>query len=93
MFGTVAPAAQDLLMTLQTKLAAMIKGPGNTSFMSYRGFRNTERESAEPFRFVDGELLERFLDVDEDVQKELAQGLGPSVEDLRNIVEELKRLH
>lgn len=47
----------------------------------------------EPFRFVDGELIERFLDVDEEVQKEICTGLGPSVEDVRNLVEELKRLH
>ncbi|EFX05445.1 uv-damaged DNA-binding protein [Grosmannia clavigera kw1407] len=93
MVGTIAPEAQDLLMNLQTKLAAIVKGPGNTSFSAYRSFRNAERESTEPFRFVDGELLERFLDVGEDVQKEVAQGLGPSVEDLRNIIEELKRLH
>jgi DNA damage-binding protein 1 len=42
---------------------------------------------------VDGELIERFLDVDEEVQVEICRGLGPSVEDVRNLVEELKRLH
>ncbi len=42
---------------------------------------------------MDGELVERFLDVDEETQVEICKGLGPSVEDVRNIVEELKRLH
>lgn len=42
---------------------------------------------------MDGELIERFLDVDEDVQEEICQRLGPSVEDIRNLVEGLKRLH
>lgn len=42
---------------------------------------------------MDGELLERFLDVDEVVQREIVEGLGPNVEDVRNMVEELKRLH
>lgn len=51
------------------------------------------KEDSEPFRFVDGELIERFLDVGEDVQEEICRGLGPSVEDVRNVVEELKRLH
>ncbi|CAK7198317.1 hypothetical protein SEUCBS139899_000977 [Sporothrix eucalyptigena] len=93
MFGTVADNAQDLLMRLQAKLEDTVKGLGNTSFSSYRAFRNREREAAEPVRFLDGEMLERFLDLDEEMQKEVAKGLGPSVEDLRNTIEELKRLH
>jgi DNA damage-binding protein 1 len=66
---------------------------GNTDFNTYRSFKNPERETAEPFRFVDGELIERFLDVGEEVQNEICRGLGPGVEDVRNLVEELKRLH
>ncbi len=66
---------------------------GNLDFKAYRSFKNTERLSAEPFRFVDGELIERFLDQSEELQREICDGLGPSVEDLRNMVEELKRLH
>lgn len=93
MFGTVSPNAQDLLMRLQAKLDATVTGFGKTTFASYRGFRNQEREADEPNRFIDGEMLERFLDLDEETQKEVAQGLGPSVEDLRNSIEELKRLH
>ncbi|CAK7273885.1 hypothetical protein SEPCBS119000_005887 [Sporothrix epigloea] len=93
MFGTVADHAQDVLMRLQARLEDTVKGLGKTSFSSYRGFRNQEREAAEPLRFLDGEMLERFLDLDENLQQEVAKGLGPSVEDLRNMVEELKRLH
>lgn len=70
-----------------------IKTLGNLDFNTYRAFKNGERETAEPFRFVDGELIERFLDVDEEVQVEICRGLGPSVEDVRDLVEELKRLH
>lgn len=44
-------------------------------------------------RFVDGELIERFLDVEESVQEEIVSGLGPGVEDIRSLVEGLKRLH
>jgi DNA damage-binding protein 1 len=95
MFGTVAPSAQDLLMRFQTSLAnnEAIKPLGDIPYSEYRAFRNAEREGEGPFRFLDGELLERFLDVDEETQKEICQGLGPSVEDMRNIVEELKRMH
>ena len=74
-------------------MSSIIKTLGNMEFDTYRSFRNAEREAAEPFRFVDGELIERFLDVDEETQQEICKGLGPSVEDMRNMVEELKRLH
>ena len=80
-------------MRFQAKLENMVKAPGKVSFRTYRAYRSAEREGDGPFRFLDGELLERFLDVDEDLQREICQGLGPSVEDMRDIVEELKRLH
>jgi DNA damage-binding protein 1 len=80
-------------MNLQARMSTIIQTLGNMDFNTYRSFKSSERETAEPFRFVDGELIERFLDVDEDVQEEICKGLGPSVEDMRNMVEELKRLH
>ncbi|KAK0641745.1 mono-functional DNA-alkylating methyl methanesulfonate N-term-domain-containing protein [Cercophora newfieldiana] len=93
LFGVVAPHAQDLLLRFQNKLATVIQTVGHVDFKTYRAFRNAEREGDGPFRFLDGELLERFLDVDENTQKEICQGLGPSVEDMRNIVEGLRRMH
>ncbi|ROW16695.1 hypothetical protein VPNG_01681 [Cytospora leucostoma] len=93
LFGTVAPDSQDLLMRFQSKLADRIRTPGDIRFEKYRSFKNSEREGDGPFRFLDGELLERFLDMDEEAQQEICQGLGPSVEDIRNMIEELKRMH
>jgi DNA damage-binding protein 1 len=91
LFSLIAPSAQDLLMRLQIRMAQTIITLGGLDFNTYRSFKNTERETTEPFRFVDGELIERFLDLDEEVQQEICKGLGPSVEDVRNLVEELKR--
>ncbi|RYP79924.1 hypothetical protein DL770_006463 [Monosporascus sp. CRB-9-2] len=91
MFGTIAPQYQDLLIRFQTRLADVVETTGNILFSQYRSLRNEERESDGPFRFVDGELLERFLDVDEERQREIVEGLGPDVEAMRNLVEELKR--
>lgn len=93
MFGTIAPRYQDLLIRFQTRLADVVETTGHILFSQYRSFRNEERESDGPFRFVDGELLERFLDVDEEKQADIVEGLGPDVEAMRNLVEELKRLH
>lgn len=93
LFGTVAPHAQDLLLRFQSKLAEVVQTAGELKFDKYRSFMNAEREGDGPFRFLDGELLERFLDMDEETQKIICQGLGPSVEDMRNNIEELKRMH
>jgi len=70
-----------------------VQSPGNLPFNKHRGYKNEKRETEEPFRFVDGELIEKFLDVSDSLQGEICKGLGPGVEEVRNIVEELKRLH
>lgn len=93
LFATIVQKSQDLLMRLQTSMAELVHSPGNIPFNRYRSFKNSERETEEPFRFVDGELIERFLDVSDELQLEICKGLGPGVEDVRNMVEELKRLH
>jgi DNA damage-binding protein 1 len=80
-------------MRLQARMSGIIVTLGDLDFNTYRRLRLQNVEHEEPFRFVDGELIERFLDVDEDIQEEICKGLGPSVEDMRNLVEELKRLH
>jgi DNA damage-binding protein 1 len=80
-------------MNLQSALATRIQTLGGIEFNTYRSFKSRDVESEEPFRFVDGELIERFLDQDEETQMEIVRGLGPSVEDVRNVVENLKRLH
>lgn len=47
----------------------------------------------EPMRFVDGELVEKFLDMGAGVQEQAVQGLGVGVEEVRDLVEGLRRLH
>ncbi|KAH8681585.1 mono-functional DNA-alkylating methyl methanesulfonate N-term-domain-containing protein [Xylariales sp. PMI_506] len=93
LFGTIAPKHQDLLIRFQVKLSQYIGTVGNLKFEKYRSFRNEQREGEAPFRFIDGELIERFLDVDDKTQEEICEGLGPDVESMRNLVEELKRVH
>ncbi|KAI1114442.1 mono-functional DNA-alkylating methyl methanesulfonate N-term-domain-containing protein [Nemania sp. NC0429] len=93
LFGMISPRYRDLLMRFQEKLSNVIETTGTIEFSRYRSFRNEERESEGPFRFVDGELLERFLDLSEDEQDTVCEGLGPNAEAMRNLVEELKRMH
>ncbi|PKS09256.1 hypothetical protein jhhlp_003870 [Lomentospora prolificans] len=92
LFGTISPRYQDLLMTFQTKLASFVESPGGTSFAEWRA-SNSIVEHSGPFRFVDGGFLELFLDMSEETQELVCEGLGPNVEDMRNLIEEIRRLH
>jgi DNA damage-binding protein 1 len=93
LFGLISPSYQNLLITLQSKLSDLVSAPGDVPFSKYRAFKNSVRESDEPERFVDGDLVERFLDLDDDVQKKAVEGLGVDLEGVRGIVETLRRMH
>lgn len=80
-------------MTFQARLQEFVYAPGNIDFDVWRAFRNQAREEMGPYRFIDGEMVERFLDLDEAKQELVCEGLGPSVEDMRNMIEELIRMH
>jgi DNA damage-binding protein 1 len=74
-------------------LAELVKSPGDVPFNKYRAFKNQVRESYEPNRFVDGDLIERFLDCTAEVQEKVVEGLGVDVEEVRSMAEALRRLH
>ena len=93
LFGLIRSDKQDLLMRLQSNIANYVKSPGNMPFNKFRAFKNTVREAEEPFRFVDGELIEKFLDCSPTLQEDIVDGLDVGVEDVRDIVEALRRLH
>ncbi|KAL8959250.1 MAG: hypothetical protein Q9193_003859 [Seirophora villosa] len=97
LFALITPAKQDLLMRLQQAVAARVQSPGNVPFNVYRAFKNSVREAEEPFRFVDGELIEKFLDCSATLQESICTELGlkeqADVEEMRTMVEGLRRIH
>ena len=80
-------------MRLQSNIAELVQSPGNVPFDKYRAFKNTVRESEEPYRFVDGELIERYLDIPLKLQEKAIEGLSIDVEDTKGMIEALRRLH
>ena len=80
-------------MLLQTKLAKLGDSLGHLPFNKYRAFKSSVEEDEEPDRFVDGELIEKFLDCTETTQEDLVDGLGVDVEEVRVMIEGLRRLH
>ncbi|CAF9920542.1 MAG: hypothetical protein ALECFALPRED_001557 [Alectoria fallacina] len=99
LFGLIAPTHRDLLMRLQAALAPMVGSLGHVPFNTYRAFKNQVREAEEPYRFVDAELIEGFLDLKAELQESVVGGLGEvgvkagGVEGVRELVESLRRLH
>ncbi|KAI5363122.1 putative quinoprotein alcohol dehydrogenase-like superfamily [Septoria linicola] len=95
-FATIVQEQQDLLMRLQGKLADMVKSPGLVRFGKYRGFKTQVRDMSEegPVRFVDGELVEQFLYLSDELQEEVVKDLrgGVDLEGLKGLVEGLRRV-
>jgi DNA damage-binding protein 1 len=86
-------------MTLQQNLANRVESPGKIQFNEYRAFKTEVRQSDEPFRVVDGELVEKYLDLADDIQSAAIQGIiSPdggqvTVDQTKAIIESLRRLH
>ncbi|OJJ88285.1 DDB1/RSE1 family protein [Aspergillus glaucus CBS 516.65] len=94
LFAVINPEHQDFLMRLQVIIASFVDSLGALPFNKFRGFRSMVREADEPFRFVDGELIERFLDCDAHVQKEIVSRVGGmDVDGVKAMIEALRRLH
>lgn len=95
LFALIAPGKQDLLMRMQSQMAMMVKSPGHVPFPRFRGFKSGVRDMGEdgPMRFVDGTLLEQFLDCEEAVQLAIIDGLGVDLEDTKSMIETLRRTH
>lgn len=103
--GIVAQLPQELsafLTQVQAKLSKVIKSVGKIDHSFWRCFSN-ERRVEPATGFVDGDLIESFLDLPRSSMEEVASGLQIddgsgmkkecTVEDLVKNVEELTRIH
>ncbi|XP_044728814.1 DNA damage-binding protein 1 isoform X2 [Chrysoperla carnea] len=91
----------EFLHDLQERLARVIKAVGKIEHSFWRSF-NTDIKTEPSEGFIDGDLIESFLDLSHDKMKEVCQGLQVTtngmkkdcqVEDLVKIVEDLTRIH
>ncbi|KAF2310806.1 hypothetical protein GH714_017398 [Hevea brasiliensis] len=80
------------LEKLQSNLRKVIKGVGGLSHEQWRSFNN-EKKTVDAKNFLDGDLIESFLDLSRSRMDEIAKAMGVSVEELCKRVEELTRLH
>nr|CAB3464268.1 unnamed protein product [Digitaria exilis] len=93
--GIIASLPHDqyvFLEKLQSTLVKFIKGVGNLSHEQWRSFHN-DKKTAEARNFLDGDLIESFLDLSRSKMEEVSKAMGVPVEELSKRVEELTRLH
>ncbi|XP_020628267.1 DNA damage-binding protein 1-like [Orbicella faveolata] len=103
--GIVAQLPKELsafLTQVQGKLSKVIKSVGKIDHGFWRAFSN-ERRTEPAIGFVDGDLIESYLDLPRAKMEEVAVGLQIddgsgmkkecTVEDLVKVVEELTRIH
>ncbi|KAJ4810268.1 DNA damage-binding protein 1 [Rhynchospora pubera] len=93
--GIVASLPHDqylFLEKLQLNLVKVIKGVGGLSHEQWRSFNN-EKKTVDARNFLDGDLIESFLDLSRVKMEEVSKTMGVPVEELCKRVEELTRLH
>ncbi|KAA8904984.1 mono-functional DNA-alkylating methyl methanesulfonate N-term-domain-containing protein [Sphaerosporella brunnea] len=100
LLGKISEAKTQLLLQLQANLAKFIDSIGGLQFNRWRAFSTPGRSAEEPYRFVDGDFIERFLELPEDVAEKVVKGgnselyaLDASVDEVRGLVESLKAVH
>jgi DNA damage-binding protein 1 len=100
LFGTVngavgvlarLPEARfDALDAVQRGMRAVVSGVGGFSHEKWRSFHN-EHRTAECKNFIDGDLVESFLDLRREKAEEVAKIAGRSVDELVDAVEAVAR--
>ncbi|XP_034833854.1 DNA damage-binding protein 1 [Maniola hyperantus] len=98
----LTPELFDFLHQLEERLTHTIKSVGKIPHSFWRSF-NTDVKTEPAEGFIDGDLIESFLDLSREMQQDTVQGLqiddgegmkrDATVEDLAKIVEDLTRIH
>ncbi|OAP64952.1 hypothetical protein AYL99_00924 [Fonsecaea erecta] len=100
MLATINPGFVNVLLTLQSALASRVQTPGYMPWSKFRAFKTNILEKDEPFRVVDGEMLEQALlsMSDEELEEVIREGglmegqLGVTIQEVRAWGEQLRRL-
>jgi len=84
----------ELMLKVQTALNQVIKGVGGLRHEDWRSFQSERVTAGRPSKgFLDGDLIESFLDLKPAKMEQVANAVGVTVEELSKRVEELQRLH
>lgn len=102
MVGTILTLTEEnygFLDQLQAAMTKVVKGVGGFSHEEWRSFTNGRRTSPSS-NFIDGDLVESYLDMPRPNQEEVLRHVDTpagdqkwSVQDVIHRVEEMQRLH
>ncbi|KAL6991595.1 DNA damage-binding protein 1a [Sarracenia purpurea var. burkii] len=93
--GVIASLPNEMYLffeKLQSNLRKVIKGVGGLSHERWRSCYN-DKKTVHAKNFLDGNLIESFLDLGKGRMEEISKVMGVQVEELMKRVEELRRLH
>jgi DNA damage-binding protein 1 len=103
--GSINATYLDVLLRLQGPLAQRVQAPGYIPWANYRAWKTVVKEEDEPFRFIDGEVVESaLLHLDDTTLSKVLDeaglsasadqgGFGVTVSEARSWGEELRRLY
>ncbi|KAJ6886555.1 hypothetical protein NC651_027045, partial [Populus alba x Populus x berolinensis] len=90
---TSLPCEQYLFLEkLQLNLRKVINGVGGLSHEQWRSFNN-EKKTVHAKNFLDGDLIETFVDLSHSRMEEIGKTMNTIVEELYERVEELAKLY
>lgn len=89
---SIEPSLYFKLESLQNSLCRIIKSVGNIDHKDWRAFQQN-KSSLTATGFIDGDLVETFLDLSREQMKQVAKDVDSNVDDLVKMIEELSRLH
>lgn len=84
---------KESLWLLQNALKKVVRGVGGLDHSDWRAFRDQRIQGRPCSNFIDGDLVEQYLDLRKDQMQRVvsAMGCNQSPEDLGRTVEELSR--
>jgi len=85
-------ARYDVLQKLEKSLRKFVQGLGGLDHANWRQFKN-QMEAKPAVGFLDGDLIETFLNLTAEQQQKVADDMKIDTESLVKIVEEMSRLH
>lgn len=90
--GTISPDYINLLIQLQANIGDVRVAIGGLKHSDYRAYKCNGVSNLVPTRFVDGDLIEEFLELTSEQQDIVCRDLGKTVVEVEAIVEDLSRL-
>jgi len=91
--GVVASISEDqfqFFTTLEQQLTQVVRGVGGFPHDQWRAFAN-ERKSAPARGFIDGDLIERFLDLRPEQQAQVALALAMPADEIARRIETISQ--